>query len=186
MFWIKSSSSASFPIPFGPYWFGPKLLSVQINTNNQIALTNGIKGIKIIQPLLPTWCNLLVIRYIYRNWKANANRGLMMVDQFKDEVSQDIYCSIDLGRTMKMLFGGHILLTFAALCKTSNSLAKSMICCKMWKLNSKNRILNDFTNLPELIFVKGAFWLFLPTLTRWMPWIEIYLNWKLCRGIILF
>jgi hypothetical protein len=74
----------------------------------------------------------------------------MMVDQFKDEVSQDIYCSIDLGRTMKMLFGGQILLTFATLCKTSNSLAKSMICCKMWKLNSKNRILNVFTNLSKI------------------------------------
>jgi hypothetical protein len=126
------------------------VLSVQNNTNNQIAPTKGIKAIKIIQPLLPTSCNLLVIRYIYRNWKANANRGLMMVDQFKDEVSQDNYYSIDLGRTMKMLFGGHILLTFAALCKTSNSLAKSMICCKMWKLNSKNRILNVFTNLSKI------------------------------------
>ena len=152
MFWIKSSSSAWFPIPFGfgPYWFGPKLLSLQTNINNQIALTNGIKAIKIIQPLLPTSCNLLVTRYIYINWKANANRGLMMVNQFKDEVSQDIYCSIDLGRTMKMLFGGQILLTFATLCKTSNSLAKSMICCKMWKLNSKNRILNVFTNLSKI------------------------------------
>lgn len=51
--------------------------------------------------------------YRHLNWKASAKRGIMMVNQYQDERSQDIYCAIDLGRTMKMPFGGQTLLDYA-------------------------------------------------------------------------
>ncbi len=51
--------------------------------------------------------------YRHLNWKASAKRGLMMVNQYQDERSQDIYCAIDMGRTMKMPFGGQTLLDHA-------------------------------------------------------------------------
>ncbi|MCP9762178.1 DUF58 domain-containing protein [Lacihabitans soyangensis] len=51
--------------------------------------------------------------YRHLNWKASAKRGLMMVNQYQDERSQDIYCAIDLGRTMKMPFDGQTLLDYA-------------------------------------------------------------------------
>lgn len=47
------------------------------------------------------------------NWKATARRGQLMVNRYQDERSQDIYCAIDMGRTMKMPFHGHTLLDYA-------------------------------------------------------------------------
>jgi len=36
------------------------------------------------------------------NWKATARRGLLMVNNYVDEKSQQVYCIIDKGRLMKM------------------------------------------------------------------------------------
>ncbi|HTL09879.1 MAG TPA: DUF58 domain-containing protein [Chitinophagaceae bacterium] len=47
------------------------------------------------------------------NWKATARRGQLMVNHFTDEKSQQIYCVIDKGRTMKMPFAGLSLLDYA-------------------------------------------------------------------------
>lgn len=47
------------------------------------------------------------------NWKATARRGQLMLNQYQDERSQDIYCAIDMGRTMKMPFHGRTLLDYA-------------------------------------------------------------------------
>ena len=47
------------------------------------------------------------------NWKATARRAELMVNQFQDERSQEIYSVIDKGRTMKMPFEGMSLLDYA-------------------------------------------------------------------------
>ncbi|MFL5729441.1 MAG: DUF58 domain-containing protein [Cytophagaceae bacterium] len=47
------------------------------------------------------------------NWKATARKGNFMVNQFQDEKSQQIYCLIDKGRSMKMPFEGMTLLDYA-------------------------------------------------------------------------
>lgn len=47
------------------------------------------------------------------NWNATARRNKLMVNQFQDERSQNIYMAIDKGRMMKMPFGGLSLLDYA-------------------------------------------------------------------------
>lgn len=47
------------------------------------------------------------------NWKATARRAKLMVNQYMDERSQQIYNIIDMGRTMKMPFEGMTLLDYA-------------------------------------------------------------------------
>ena len=47
------------------------------------------------------------------NWKATARRSDLMVNNFTDERSQQIYCVINKGRTMKMPFQGMTLLDYA-------------------------------------------------------------------------
>jgi uncharacterized protein (DUF58 family) len=48
------------------------------------------------------------------NWKATARKGgQLMVNNFTDEKSQQVYCLIDKGRVMKMPFDGLSLLDYA-------------------------------------------------------------------------
>jgi len=47
------------------------------------------------------------------NWKATARRGSLMVNNFTDMKSQQIYCLIDKGRAMKMPFDDLTLLDHA-------------------------------------------------------------------------
>lgn len=47
------------------------------------------------------------------NWKATARKGHLMVNQYQDEKSQQVYCIIDMGRTMQMPFNGMTLLDYA-------------------------------------------------------------------------
>lgn len=47
------------------------------------------------------------------NWKATARKGSLMVNNYTDERSQQVYCIIDKGRLMKMPFGGLTLLDYA-------------------------------------------------------------------------
>lgn len=47
------------------------------------------------------------------NWKATAKRNQLMVNQFQDEKSQQIYSIIDKGRVMKMPFENLSLLDYA-------------------------------------------------------------------------
>ncbi len=48
------------------------------------------------------------------NWKATGRTGgQLMVNTFTDEKSQQVYCIIDKGRTMKMAFEGLTLLDYA-------------------------------------------------------------------------
>jgi uncharacterized protein (DUF58 family) len=48
------------------------------------------------------------------NWKATARKGgQLMVNNYTDEKSQQVYCVIDKGRIMKMPFNGMSLLDYA-------------------------------------------------------------------------
>lgn len=47
------------------------------------------------------------------NWKATAKKNQLMVNQFQDERSQNVYMAIDKGRVMKMPFDGLSLLDYA-------------------------------------------------------------------------
>jgi uncharacterized protein (DUF58 family) len=61
------------------------------------------------------------------NWKATARKGALMINNFSDEKSQQVYCVIDKGRLMKMPFNGLSLLDYAinaTLALTSTCLQK--------------------------------------------------------------
>jgi uncharacterized protein (DUF58 family) len=48
------------------------------------------------------------------NWKATGRTGgQLMINNYADEKSQQVYCVIDKGRSMKMAFGGMNLLDYA-------------------------------------------------------------------------
>jgi uncharacterized protein (DUF58 family) len=47
------------------------------------------------------------------NWKATARKDALMVNNYTDERSQQIYCLVNKGRVMKMPFGGLTLLDYA-------------------------------------------------------------------------
>jgi len=47
------------------------------------------------------------------NWKATARKSRLMVNQYEDEKSQQVYSIIDMGRVMKMPFNGMTLLDYA-------------------------------------------------------------------------
>lgn len=60
------------------------------------------------------------------NWKASARKGGLMVNNFTEERSQQVYCIIDKGRLMKMPFGGMTLLDYAI----NSCLVLSNVCLK--------------------------------------------------------
>lgn len=47
------------------------------------------------------------------NWKASSRRATLMVNQYEDERSQQIYCIVDKSRAMKMPFEGLSLMDYA-------------------------------------------------------------------------
>ena len=47
------------------------------------------------------------------NWKASSRRGTIMVNQYEDERSQQVYCVIDKSRVMRMPFDGLTLIDHA-------------------------------------------------------------------------
>lgn len=51
--------------------------------------------------------------YKHINWKATSRRAKLMVNQYQDEKSQQVYCIIDKSRSMKMPFNELSLLDYA-------------------------------------------------------------------------
>lgn len=47
------------------------------------------------------------------NWKASSRRAALMVNQYEDERSQQVYCIVDKSRVMRMPFGGLSLMDYA-------------------------------------------------------------------------
>lgn len=66
--------------------------------------------------------------YRHINWKASAKKGHLMLNQYQDELSQDIYCIVDTGRTMKMTSQGQSLLDCAI--NATLALSKAIITAK--------------------------------------------------------
>lgn len=60
------------------------------------------------------------------NWKASSRRNELMINQYEDERSQQIYCIIDKSRVMRMPFNGLTLMDYAI----NTSLALSNIILK--------------------------------------------------------
>ena len=60
------------------------------------------------------------------NWKAASRRAVLMVNQYEDERSQQVYCIVDKSRAMKMPFEGLSLMDYAI----NTSLAISNIILK--------------------------------------------------------
>ncbi len=60
------------------------------------------------------------------NWKATARKGTLMMNNYIDERSQQVYCIIDKGRLMKMPFNRMTLLDHAI----NSTLVLSNVCLK--------------------------------------------------------
>lgn len=74
------------------------------------------------------------------NWKATARRGVVMVNNYVDEKSQQVFCMIDKGRLMKMPFNKMSLLDYSI----NAALALSNVC-----LQKHDKIgLVTFSNKP--------------------------------------
>lgn len=81
------------------------------------------------------------------NWKATAKKSLLMVNQFQDEKSQNVYMIIDKGRVMKMPFNGLSLLDYAinATLVLSNVILKKQDKAGMFTFSKKveNRVVAE-------------------------------------------
>jgi uncharacterized protein (DUF58 family) len=77
------------------------------------------------------------------NWKATARKGMLMVNNYTDEKSQQVYCIIDKGRLMKMPFNNLTLLDYAI----NSTLVLSNVC-----LQKQDKVgLITFSNKPGAI-----------------------------------
>lgn len=94
---------------------------IQMRKYQLIAISNRLSeaGVKKIRKLGHSMEFEQVKEYVtgddYRtlNWKATARKGQLMVNNFTDEKSQQVYCIIDKGRVMKMPFEEMSLLDYA-------------------------------------------------------------------------
>jgi len=108
---------------------------IQMRRYQLIAVANSIRetGVKKVRKLGHSMEFEQIKEYVrgddFRtiNWKATARRGDLMVNNYTDERSQQIYCIINKGRIMKMPFEGLTLLDYAinaSLVLSSVALAK--------------------------------------------------------------
>jgi len=94
---------------------------IQMRRYQLLAATNKLQdaGVKRIRKLGHSMEFEQIKEYVrgddYRtiNWKATARKGDLMVNNYTDERSQQIYCIINKGRSMKMPFEGMSLLDYA-------------------------------------------------------------------------
>jgi uncharacterized protein (DUF58 family) len=86
-----------------------------IATSNKLNLYGNKKIRKIGQQLEPDQIRDYVKGDDYRiiNWKATARRNKLMINVFREERAQDLFCVIDKGRTMQSAFEGMTLLDYA-------------------------------------------------------------------------
>ena len=94
---------------------------VQMRKYQLLAVSNRLQeaGVKRIRKLGHSMEFEQIREYVrgddYRtiNWKATARKDNLMVNNYTDERSQQIYCLINKGRVMKMPFNGMSLLDYA-------------------------------------------------------------------------
>ena len=94
---------------------------VQMRRYQLLAVSNRLQeaGVKRIRKIGHSMEFEQIKEYVrgddYRtiNWKATARKDGLMVNNYTDERSQQIYCLINKGRVMKMPFEGMTLLDHA-------------------------------------------------------------------------
>jgi uncharacterized protein (DUF58 family) len=94
---------------------------IQMRKYQLLAVSNRLQevGVKRIRKLGHSMEFEQIKEYVrgddYRtiNWKATARKEGLMVNNYTDERSQQIYCIINKGRVMKMPFGGMTLMDYA-------------------------------------------------------------------------
>lgn len=94
---------------------------VQMRRYQLLAVSNRLQevGVKRVRRLGHSMEFEQIKEYVrgddYRtiNWKATARKDALMVNNYTDERSQQIYCLVNKGRVMKMPFGGMTLLDYA-------------------------------------------------------------------------
>jgi len=94
---------------------------IQMRRYHLLAVSNRLQeaGVKRVRRLGHSMEFEQIKEYVvgddYRtiNWKATSRKKDMMVNNYTDERSQQIYCLINKGRTMKMPFEGMTLLDYA-------------------------------------------------------------------------
>src|SRR4029450_13032201 len=94
---------------------------IQMRRYHLLAVSNRLQeaGIKRVRKLGHSMEFEQIKEYVrgddYRtiNWKATARKKDLMVNNYTDERSQQIYCLLNKGRTMKMPFEGMTLLDYA-------------------------------------------------------------------------
>ena len=97
----------------------PSLMQMRRYAFMAVSASHAAPGLKKIRRVGHTMEFDQIREYVrgddYRtiNWKATARRQKLMRNQYEDERSQDIYCVIDAGRSMKMPFKGLSLLDYA-------------------------------------------------------------------------
>lgn len=128
---------------------------IQLRKYDLIAFSNNLfqYGVKKIRRLGHTMEFEQIKEYVpgddirTLNWKATAKKNSLMVNQFQDEKSQNIYMAIDKGRTMKMPFNGMSLLDYAinATLVMSNVILKKQDKAGMFSFSKKveNRVVSE-------------------------------------------
>jgi uncharacterized protein (DUF58 family) len=94
---------------------------IQMRRYQLMAISNRLSeiGVKKVRSLGHTMEFEQIKEYVtgddYRtvNWKATARKGQLMVNNYTDEKSQQVYCVIDKSRVMKMPFDGLSLLDYS-------------------------------------------------------------------------
>ncbi|MBL7737775.1 MAG: DUF58 domain-containing protein [Chitinophagaceae bacterium] len=94
---------------------------IQMRRYQLLAVSNRLQevGVKRVRKLGHSMEFEQIKEYVrgddYRtiNWKATARKESLMVNNYTDERSQQIYCLVNKGRVMKMPFGGMTLLDHA-------------------------------------------------------------------------
>ncbi len=128
---------------------------IQLRKYDLIAFSNNLfqYGIKKIRRIGHTMEFEQIKEYVpgddirTLNWKATAKKNSLMVNQFQDEKSQNIYMAIDKGRVMKMPFNGMSLLDYAinATLVLSNVILKKQDKAGMFSFSKKveNRVVAE-------------------------------------------
>ena len=97
----------------------PSIIQMRKHTLNIFSSTANYQGIKQVRRLGNTSEFEQIKNYVqgdnfkHINWKATSRRNEIMVNQYEDERSQQVYFIIDKSRSMKMPFEGLSLLDHA-------------------------------------------------------------------------
>lgn len=108
----------------------PSILQMNRFSLMALARISTMRGVKKVRRVGTSYEFAQIRNYVkgddYRsvNWKATSRRNDLMVNQYEDERSQQIFSVIDKGRSMLMPFNGMSLLDYAI----NSSLVISSVC----------------------------------------------------------